>query len=166
MPVKAKLQRLRLDHGPALLAFERENRAYFAVSIPDRGDDYFADFDTRHRELLAEQDAGLHHFHVLADDVGVVWGRVNLVDAADGAAQLGFRMAEHAAGRGLATDAVRQVCELAATAYDLSLLRAATTRDNLGSQTVLTRNGFAPDGETTLDDRPAITYRRHVGAVA
>ena len=50
-----ELQPLRLDHGPALLAFERENRAYFAASIPDRGDDYFATFAERHRELLAWQ---------------------------------------------------------------------------------------------------------------
>ncbi|MEU5749502.1 GNAT family N-acetyltransferase, partial [Streptomyces sp. NPDC047726] len=28
--------------------FERENRAYFSASIPDRGDDYFSGFDVRH----------------------------------------------------------------------------------------------------------------------
>ncbi|GHO42298.1 hypothetical protein KSX_04610 [Ktedonospora formicarum] len=32
-----ELQLVRLDHAPALLAFERENRAYFAAVIPDRG---------------------------------------------------------------------------------------------------------------------------------
>jgi [ribosomal protein S5]-alanine N-acetyltransferase len=36
------LQRLRRDHAAALLAFELESRAFFAASIPDRGDDYFA----------------------------------------------------------------------------------------------------------------------------
>jgi len=41
------LQLLRLDHAPALLAFERENRAYFAASVPERGDGLFAEFDTR-----------------------------------------------------------------------------------------------------------------------
>jgi hypothetical protein len=30
-----ELELLRLDHAPALLAFERESRAYFAASIPD-----------------------------------------------------------------------------------------------------------------------------------
>jgi ribosomal-protein-alanine N-acetyltransferase len=53
-----ELELLRLDHASALLAFERENRAYFAASIPDRGDEYFAQFDQRHSDLLAEQDAG------------------------------------------------------------------------------------------------------------
>ncbi|MDQ2786127.1 MAG: GNAT family N-acetyltransferase, partial [Chloroflexota bacterium] len=46
------LQLLRLDHVPALLAFERENRAYFAAVVPDRGDEFFAAFDTRHAQLL------------------------------------------------------------------------------------------------------------------
>ena len=53
-----ELQSLRPDHASALLAFEQENRAYFAASIPDRGDDYFTDFDARHRELLGEQAPG------------------------------------------------------------------------------------------------------------
>jgi hypothetical protein len=45
----AELQLLRADHAQALLGFETENRAYFAASIPDRGDDYFANFYAWHR---------------------------------------------------------------------------------------------------------------------
>ena len=52
------LQLLRLDHAPALLAFEQENRAYFAAVIPDRGDEFFTEFDMRHAQLLASQAAG------------------------------------------------------------------------------------------------------------
>jgi ribosomal-protein-alanine N-acetyltransferase len=85
----AELELLRLDHAPALLAFERENRAYFAKSIPDRGDEYFAEFDARHRDRLAEQDAGLCFFHLLVNSDGEVLGRINLVDVADGSAELG-----------------------------------------------------------------------------
>ena len=57
-----ELQLVRLDHAPALLAFERENRAYFAAVIPDRGDEYFAEFDARHAQLLESQaaEAALH----------------------------------------------------------------------------------------------------------
>lgn len=159
-----ELQRLRIDHAPALLAFERENRAYFAASIPDRGDDYFASFDARHRELLAEQAAGLHHFHVLVDSAGAVVGRVNLVDVADGAADLGFRIAESAAGRGLATAAVRQLCEVAVADYGLTALRAAAALDNAGSRAVLARTGFVPVGETLLSGRPALSYVRELHA--
>ncbi|MET9343384.1 GNAT family N-acetyltransferase [Nonomuraea sp. NPDC003804] len=154
-----ELQRLRPDHVPAVLAFELENRAYFAASVPDRGDDYFAEFDARLSALLAEQAAGICHFHVLMDG-GAVVGRVNLVDVEDGAAELGYRIAEKAAGRGLATAAVRRICELAATEYGLTELRAVTTLDNTGSRTVLTRTGFVPAGETVLEGRPGVRYTR------
>lgn len=156
------LERLRPDHAPALLAFERDNRAYFAASVPDRGDGYFSEFDARHRSLLAEQAAGTCHFHVLVDGDGSIVGRVNLVDVADGAAELGYRVAERAAGRGLATAAVNEVCAIAATDYGLTLLRAATTLDNVGSLAVLQRTGFVPVGGTTLDGRPARRFVRRL----
>ncbi|MEU6016054.1 GNAT family N-acetyltransferase [Streptomyces sp. NPDC047515] len=155
------LQRLHPDHAPALLAFEQENRAYFAASIPDRGDDYFTDFEARHAALLAEQATGACHFHVLVDTAGEVLGRFNLVDVADGSAELGYRVAEKATGRGLATATVRRLCTLAAKEYGLTTLRASTTRDNLASQTVLTRAGFAPTGEELLlSGRPGLGYVR------
>lgn len=155
-----ELQLLRPDHAPAVLAFERENRAYFAASIPDRGDPYFAAFDTRHAELLAEQSAGVCYFHVLVDSEGAVVGRMNLVDVADGSAELGFRVAEKAARKGLATAAVLRLCAVAAESYGLTALRAAATLDNAGSRAVLTKAGFLPTGETTLNGRPATTYGR------
>jgi ribosomal-protein-alanine N-acetyltransferase len=153
-----ELELLRLDHAPALLAFERENRAYFAASIPDRGDEYFAEFDARHRDRLAEQDAELCFFHLLVNRDGEVLGRINLVDVADGSAELGYRIAEKAAGQGLATTAVRQICSLAVAEYGLTTLRAATTLDNNGSRAVLARTGFVPTGETVLSGRPGISY--------
>ncbi|MGW1995786.1 GNAT family N-acetyltransferase [Embleya sp. NPDC001921] len=157
-----RLERLRLDHAPALLEFEQHNRAYFAASIPDRGDHYFAHFTERHHELLVEQAAGLHHFHVLVDDEGKVLGRVNLIDVADGAAELGYRIAEQAAGRGLATSAVREVCAPAGTAYGLHTLRAVTTLDNVGSRTVLARTGFTATENIDLNGRPGLRFTRNL----
>ncbi|MFB7546641.1 GNAT family N-acetyltransferase [Streptomyces sp. NPDC056154] len=155
------LQRLHPDHAPALLAFERENRTFFAASIPDRGDDYFTNFDARLAALLAEQATGACHFHVLVDDQGVILGRFNLVDAANGSAELGYRVAEKATGRGLATATVRHLCTLAAEEYGLTTLRAATTHDNPASQTVLTRTGFIPTGEeVVLSGRAGLAYAR------
>lgn len=154
------LERLRADHADALLAFERDNREYFARSIPDRGDAYFADFAARHEALLAEQDAGVCHFHVVLDDDKQLVGRVNLVDVADGSAELGYRTGERAAGKGVATAAVAEVCRVAGTAYGLTSLVAVTTLDNLGSRTVLERNAFTAVEDITVDSRPGIRYRR------
>ncbi|MGW0902350.1 GNAT family N-acetyltransferase [Streptomyces sp. NPDC002853] len=161
-----ELQRLRADHAPALLAFERENRAYFAKFVPDRGDAYFAEFDARHASLLAEQDAGTCHFHVLVGGEGDILGRVNLVDVADGEAELGYRIAESATGRGLATDAVRQVCGVAGAEYGLTALRAATDVDNSGSRAVLVRSGFVVVDEADVDGhgRVEVRYRRALTA--
>ncbi|TDC29761.1 N-acetyltransferase [Micromonospora sp. 15K316] len=155
-----ELQRLTAGHADALLDFERDNRAFFARSVPDRGDDYFTRFATRHAELLANQAAGLDHFHVLVDTDGSVLGRFNLVDvSADGSADLGFRVAERVTGRGVATDAVRRVCALAREKYGLRRLYASAALDNVGSLGVLRRTGFTPVGEVVLSGRPGI---RHV----
>jgi ribosomal-protein-alanine N-acetyltransferase len=153
------IERLRLDHAAAVLAFERENRAYFAASVSDRGDDYFAQFQPGFRLLLAEQEAGVCHFHVVVGEDGEVLGRVNLFNVADGSADLGFRIAEKAAGRGLATAAARQVCATAARDYGLRSLRASAAADNAGSRAVLGRVGFVSTGEEVLlASRPGHRY--------
>ncbi|MFD4655143.1 GNAT family N-acetyltransferase [Kitasatospora sp. NPDC058444] len=154
------LEPLRPDHAEAVLAFERANRAYFARTVPDRGDAYFAAFADRHAALLAEQAEGTCRFHVVLDAAGLLVGRVNLVDLAGGGAELGYRVAESAAGRGVARAAVAEACRLAATVYGLTALTAVTTVDNPASQAVLLRNGFGLDHEFLLDDRPALAYRR------
>jgi [ribosomal protein S5]-alanine N-acetyltransferase len=152
------LELVRPDHAAALLAFEQENRAYFAASIPDRGDDYFTHFDEQHATLLAWQAAGTDYFHVLVGDGGEVLGRVNLTKIVDGCAELGFRIAEKAAGQGLATAGVKQVCTLARTEYGLLRLRARATNGNHGSRAVLARTGFAETGAILLNDLPAASY--------
>jgi [ribosomal protein S5]-alanine N-acetyltransferase len=152
------LQLVRLDHLPALLTFERENRAYFAASVPDRGDEFFAEFDIRLAQLLEWQAAGTDYFHLLVAEGGEVVGRVNLVEVAGGSAELGYRIAQKAAGQGLATAAVRKMRELAATEYGLSRLRARVTLDNPASRKVLEHNGFVAVGELTLNGKPAMSY--------
>jgi [ribosomal protein S5]-alanine N-acetyltransferase len=160
-----ELQLLRSDHADGLLGFERENREYFARFISDRGDTYFECFGERLRDLLAEQEAGVCRFHVLVSE-GEILGRFNLVDIEDGSADLGYRVAERAAGRGLATAAVRELCAMAAESYGLTALRAAAALDNPASRAVLTRTGFAVTGETVLNGQPSLTYHRLLGAAA
>ncbi|MFI6864050.1 GNAT family N-acetyltransferase [Streptomyces sp. NPDC050421] len=158
-----ELQRLRPDHAPALLAFEEENRAFFAASVPDRGDDYFTHFAARHAALLAEQADGVCHFHVLVTEDGEVLGRFNVVDVADGAADLGFRLAEKATGRGLATESVRQILKACERTYALTTVRAAAALTNTASRMVLTRNGFVPTGEELLlGGKPGTGYVREL----
>jgi [ribosomal protein S5]-alanine N-acetyltransferase len=73
-----------------------------------------------------------------------VLGRFNLVDLEDGTAEVGYRVAQQVAGRGVATATVRELCRLAAARYGLRRLRAATSYDNVASQKVLAKAGFVP----------------------
>ena len=162
-----ELQRLNAGHAEAVLAFERANRAYFAASISDRGDEFFDHFAERHSVLLAEQEAGLGAYHVLVAGDGSVLGRFNLIFTEDGTATLGYRVAEHVAGRGVATATVRELCRLAAERYGLRTLRAATSHDNAASQKVLAKAGFVPAGPAgpaDLGGKSGTWYQRDLAA--
>lgn len=158
----AELEQLQAAHAPAVLAFELANRAYFAASISDRGDEFFDQFSGRHSALLAEQEAGICAFYVLVADDGSVLGRFNLYDIKDGTAVLGYRVAQHVAGRGVATATVRELCGLAAQC-GLHTLKAATSHENAASQKVLARAGFIPVGPADpadLGGKQGTWYRR------
>ena len=141
-----ELQPLHAGHAPAVLAFELANRAYFAASISDRGDEFYDQFADRHRAMLAEQEAGLSAYYVLVAGDGSVLGRFNLYELGDGTASLGYRVAQHVAGQGVATAAVQELCRLAAAQHGLHTLRAATSHENAASQRVLAKAGFVPVG--------------------
>ena len=68
-----ELEQLRAGHAPAVLAFELVNRAYFAASVSDRGDEFFDQFPDRYSALLAEQEAGICAFYVLVAEDGRFW---------------------------------------------------------------------------------------------
>ena len=161
-----ELQRLRAGHAQAVLAFELANRAYFAMFISDRGDEFFDQFTEWHIALLVEQEAGLCACYVLVGDDGSVLGRFNLYDIRDGTAVLGYRVAERVAGRGVATAAVRELCQLAAQ-HGLRTLKAATSHDNVASQRVLAKAGFRPAGPADPADiggKQGTWYQRELAA--
>ncbi|MEU9270847.1 GNAT family N-acetyltransferase [Streptomyces sp. NPDC048251] len=158
-----ELKRLHAGHAPAVLAFELANRAYFAASVSDRGDEFYDRFTDRYSALLAEQEAGICAFYVLVGEDGSVLGRFNLYDLKDGTAELGYRVAQHVAGHGVATATVRELCRLAAARHGLRTLRAGTSRENVASQKVLTKAGFVPvvpAGPADLGGKPGTWYQR------
>ena len=135
---------LQAGYAPAVLAFELANRTYFAQFISDRGDDYFAEFTSRYDALLADQAAGLCAFYLVVAEDDSVLGRFNLDRFSDGTAELGYRVAQSASGRGLATRTVRDLCRLAVSRHGLHTLRAAASHQNVASQHVLLNAGFVP----------------------
>ena len=152
------LQPVGPDQEGAVLAFEKSNRAYFAKSINDRGDAFFEQYSERHRELTAEQEARTSAFYILVDEHGEVVGRLNLYDILDGTARVGYRVAERVSGRGVATSGLRTLCRMAREDFGLSTLTAATSNENVASQRVLIKAGFAYVAPTEVGGREGVLF--------
>ncbi|MBO0841875.1 MAG: GNAT family N-acetyltransferase [Nocardioides sp.] len=160
-----EVKRLRADHAAAVLAFEQENRAFFAAHVSDRGDRFFERFTDDFYALLATQAAGTCAFHAVFADDGSVLGRFNLFDIADGTANVGYRVARRASGRGLATQGVQELCQMARARYGLQTLRAAVSTANVASARVLTKAGFVtvgPAGPAHLGGKLGTWYEREL----
>ncbi|MFE2521756.1 GNAT family N-acetyltransferase [Streptomyces mirabilis] len=153
----------RIHPVPRLGGDDRVERpAGWLPGFEGRHLDQFADL---HKALPAEQEADTCACYVLVAEDGSVLGRFNLVNIEDRTAELGYRVAQHVAGRGVATATVRNPCQLAATRHGLRTLRAATARENAASQKVLTKAGFVPVGPADPADvggGPGTRYERHI----
>jgi len=113
------------------------------------------------------QEAGIGAYYVLVAEDGAVLGRFNLADISGGTAELGYRVAQHVAGRGVATATVRKLCRLAAARHGLRTLKAATARENAASRKVLTKAGFVPVGPADpahLGGKSGTWYQRDLAA--
>jgi ribosomal-protein-alanine N-acetyltransferase len=161
-----ELQRLRPAHEAAVRDFELANRAYFARSISDRGDDFYENFAERYTAILAEQEAGASIFHVLVDEHETVVGRFNLYDILDGTAQVGYRVAQRVSGRGVATFGLQGLCRLAREDYRLRTLWATASNENVASQRMLARAGFIVIGPTEIGGRQAAQYKLALAGVS
>ena len=167
MDIEARLELLTADHARPLDRFERTNRAFFAARVGDRGHDYFAHFDDRLAALVREMDEGTSLFFVIVSEDGEVLGRVNIVDIdRPEATELGFRVAERAQGRGIATQGVLAALDTAART-GVETVKARVALQNVPSRRVLEHCGFeltgpevAPDGSTEA----FLGYRKNVAS--
>ncbi len=102
---------------------------------------------------MAEQEDGAGAFYVLVDENGAVVGRFNLYDLGDGTARVGYRVAEGVSGRGVATSGLQALCRVAREDIGLRTLTAAANDDNVASQRVLLKAGFAYVAPTEVAGR-------------
>ncbi|MGH2884952.1 MAG: GNAT family N-acetyltransferase, partial [Solirubrobacteraceae bacterium] len=94
----------------------------------------------------------------LVDEDEKVVGRFNLYDLVDGTAEVGYRVAQQVAGRGVATSALQDLCRIAREQHGLRTLKAATSNENVASQRVLTKVGFFATGPVEVGGRPGCSY--------
>lgn len=145
-PLDWHLELLAMDHLAELERFELENRAFFASTIGDRGDEYFAHFADRLAALARENDTGRSLFSLVIDHTDRILARINLTDIDDPEiTELGYRVAESAQGRGVATYGVTRLLELAA-ARGVRTIFAKVATTNPASRKVLEHNDFREIG--------------------
>jgi [ribosomal protein S5]-alanine N-acetyltransferase len=139
------------DVADELLRFEADNRAFFEARINSRPPAYYSPEGVRAAidDAVREAAADEAYQFLIRDAAGALVGRVNLTGVRRKhfhSADLGYRIAEAAGGRGHASEAVRLV--LARAFGELGLLRvtASARVGNEGSIKVLARNGFQQFG--------------------
>ncbi|XVQ09257.1 GNAT family N-acetyltransferase [Spirillospora sp. CA-255316] len=145
-----ELRVVRPDDAGALAALYVANREYLRPWEPERDDAYFTVEGQRANldDLLDAYGTGEMWPGVVLVD-GQVAGRITLNNILRGPLQscfVGYWVAGAHAGRGVATEAVRQALRVAFRELGLHRVEAFTRVDNHASQRVLERNGFTPVG--------------------
>ncbi len=79
--------------------------------------------------LLSEQKNGTFLMYLLVDNTNQILGRANL-SITTTKADLGYRVAQSHAGKGIATAAVQQVCALAKTRHSIAKITAQAAQLN------------------------------------
>ena len=166
MSGRVTVRLVREDDVPALTVLLTANREHLAPWDPQRPDEYWTEAfqrqDTARLLDLHRQDRVIPG--VIVED-GEVVGRINVNDVVRGAflsGHLGYWMAEHVTGRGVATAAVAAMTRTAFGDAGLHRLQAATLLHNAASRRVLERNGFTPIGVAPRYLRIAGRWQDHL----
>ncbi|MGN6380763.1 MAG: GNAT family N-acetyltransferase [Gaiellales bacterium] len=164
--VTVTLRPLHVDDAEMLADLYTKNREFLAPTDPARPGDFFTVAGQRRGLRMYERDraADLGYRFLIEADAQPV-GVMSVSRITRGPFQnagLGYWVAEHANGRGVATQAVGWVCEWGFSEGRLHRLEAATLVDNIASQTVLRRNRFTEIGRCPRYLHIAGAWRDHL----
>ena len=136
------LCKLRPTDYPALFDFERRNQDWFEQWVPPRPESYhhYDSFCAQCDRLLAEMtDGSARYFLGYLGDTLV--GRFNLTALTQSTADIGYRIDQTFAGRGLAFPFASLLVEEART-LGLKTLTASALKENIASTKTLQKLGF------------------------
>lgn len=142
------------ENAQDILNFEIENKLFFNRFVSARPERYYEleYFLGLIDSIVLEQQAGLCHMYIIRRSDGEMVGRVNLFGVTGDPvphAELGYRIGERHQGQGYATKAVALALQEGFVTYGMHSIEAGTSPDNIGSQTVLRKNGFKLLGNGT-----------------
>lgn len=151
LDAEIRLRPASASDAASLAASLTRSRAYMKPWEPARPDSFYTPEGQRERlaGLLADRAAGRSMPWVLSDAEDRAVGGFTLNSLVHGAfhsAVLGYWVDVDLAGRGLATAAVRRICELARDELRLHRIEACTVLSNTASQRVLAKCGFEEFG--------------------
>ncbi|CAM5469897.1 ribosomal-protein-alanine N-acetyltransferase [Streptomyces spiroverticillatus] len=150
LPDGVALRLATLKDAEALAEAVRENREHLSPWEPRWPESYFTTEGQaeRLRDRLVQHEEGRLVPWLMVREERVV-GAVTLSGIVRGpfcSAYLGYWVAADQLGRGLASGAVRHVCEVAGTQLGLHRIEATTVLHNVRSQRVLEKCGFEAIG--------------------
>lgn len=136
-----------------LLAFELTNRQFFESTINARLPSYYCAEGVAQaiETAVAEAAHGRGYQFLLKMETGEIVGRANLSGVKRAhfhSAVLGYRIAQAACGKGFASEAVRQMADIAFGQLGLERIEADASAENAASIRVLERNGFVQYGHS------------------
>jgi ribosomal-protein-alanine N-acetyltransferase len=141
-----KIRTLQVDDATALLEFELLNRSWFEQSVLPRAESFYSiDGVAAHIDTcLHDYTLGTMHPCIILDNDGQIVGRANLKDIDEVArtTEIGYRIGQAYVGKGVATEAVIFLQDLAYSQWKLKRLLAFVTTENLASARVLEKCGF------------------------
>jgi [ribosomal protein S5]-alanine N-acetyltransferase len=142
---------ITLNDAPVLAELQRVNRAYLAPFEPVRADAYFTEAGQRSaiEQALAEYEQGRNLPYVILDEGAGIVGRITLNGIVRGpflSCSVGYWVSQSVSGRGVASAALREIIKVAFGELGLHRIQGETLLDNVASQRVLERNGFARIG--------------------
>ncbi|MEU9847408.1 GNAT family protein [Streptomyces sp. NPDC047985] len=151
LDAEVRLRPVTMADAASLAEALTRSRAYLRPWEPLRPEVFYTERGQRERlsQTLAEQDAGRSMSWVLADEQDRAVGAFNLNGIVLGpfrSGTLGYWVDVEYAGRGLATAAVRRICEMARDDLRLHRVSAGTLLYNVASQRVLAKCGFEEYG--------------------
>lgn len=143
--MKITLEKLEQADAKNLYEFEIENRDFFEIMVPSRGQDYYNwnTFKIRHKALLDEQINGQYYYYLIKNEKDLIIGRMNVVDIdlSGNLGHIGYRLAEAYTGKGVANKALKLLLGTI-DKQGIKQILAKTTTNNIASQKILEKNGF------------------------